>query len=463
MAGIISYGAYIPRFRLGKETSGWGMPIEKPVANYDEDSITMAVAAGFDCIAGFDRGAVDGLYFATTTSPYIEKQGAATVAAAIDLGRNIVTNDVTNSLRAGTLAMRAALDAIKAGSARQVLVTAADSRMGAPRGEFDQAAGDGGVALLLGNNGTIANIVDSFSVSEELTDMWRAEGDTHVRSWEDRFVYETGYLAILPEAVTGLLNKTKVAIKDISKAVIFAPNARRHVEMVRKLGLAPNQVQDPLFGKMNNTGAAFALMQLAAALQDAKPGDKILLASYGDGAEAFLIEVTPAISKLAPRRGVKGYLASKRILPNYELYLRWHADPGRALEGSPPSISARWREREEIDRLHGAKCKSCGLVQYPAQRICTRCHTKDQWEMVRLSDKKGKIYTFSLDYLGGAVDVPLAITVVNFDGGGRGLFMMTDREVEEVKCEAPIEMSFRKLRSSGGIHNYYWKVTPPRA
>ena len=174
MAGIISYGAYIPRFRLGKETVGWGMPMEKAVANYDEDSITMAVAAGMDCIAGLKRDAVDGLFFATTTSPYIEKQGAATVAAAIDLGRNIVTNDATNSLRAGTLAMMSALDAIKAGSAKQVMVTAADTRTGPPGSDIAQAAGDGAAAILFGDKGVIANVLGSYSVSEELIDLWRA-------------------------------------------------------------------------------------------------------------------------------------------------------------------------------------------------------------------------------------------------------------------------------------------------
>ena len=130
MVGITAYGAYIPRYRLGKETAGWGLPIEKPVGNFDEDSITMAVAAGMDCISGLDRGTIDGLLFATTTSPYIEKQGASIVAAAVDLGRNILTNDITNSLRAGTLAMRSALDAITAGSAKQILLTVADCRMG---------------------------------------------------------------------------------------------------------------------------------------------------------------------------------------------------------------------------------------------------------------------------------------------------------------------------------------------
>jgi len=459
MAGITSYGAYIPRYRLGQETAGWGLPVEKPVCNFDEDSLTMAVAAGMDCIEGLDRGAVDGLFFATTTSPYIEKQGASIIAAAIDLGRNIVTNDVTNSLRAGTLAMRSALDAIAAGSARQVMVTGADCRMGAPGTELDQASGDGAGALLFGDNGVIANVVGSYSVSDEMLDMWRAEGDMNVRTWEDRFVLETGYLKILPEAVSGLMNELNITPKDISKAAYYGPNPRRHGEVARRLGLDPQtQVQNPLFGQMGNTGTAYPIMLLIAALEEAKAGDRILVASYGDGADAYLLEVTKEIEKFGPKRGIRGNLEAKRI--RKAVGIRGAAM--RGLDGGPPSISARWRERESIDRLHGAKCLSCGLVQYPPQRVCTKCHTKDQWETVRLSDKKGKIFTFSLDYLVPGVDRPLAITVIDFDGGGRGLFMMTDREIEDVKCEAAVEMSFRKLRSSGGVHNYYWKSVPAR-
>ncbi|UCH43654.1 MAG: hypothetical protein JSW16_03705, partial [Dehalococcoidales bacterium] len=298
MAGIVSYGAYLPRYRLGRETAGWGMPIEKAVCNFDEDSITMAVAAGFDCINGSDRDAIDALIFATTTSPYIEKQGASIVAAAVDLGRNILTNDITNSLRAGTLAMRSALDAIAGGSAKQVMVTVADARTGDRGTEIDQSTGDGAAALLFGSNGIIANVVGSYSISDEIMDSWRAAGDTNVRTWEDRWVYQTGYLKILPEAIDGLMQKLNMNIKDITKAAIYGPNARRHGEMVRQLGLDPAQVQDPLFGKMGDTGAAFTPMLFIAALEEAKPGDKILVASYGDGADAYLLEVTSEIEKL---------------------------------------------------------------------------------------------------------------------------------------------------------------------
>jgi 3-hydroxy-3-methylglutaryl CoA synthase/uncharacterized OB-fold protein len=438
------------------------MPIEKPVCNFDEDTITMAVAAGMDCIRGEDRNSVDSLFFATSTPPYIEKQNAAMVAAAIDLRREITTNDITNSLRAGTLALKSALDAVGAGSARQVLVAAADARTAEPGSEIDQAIGDGAGALLIGSSNVIASVIATHTVSEETQDYWRAEGDNYVRSWEDRFVFDTGYMNIMPEAVAGLLKKQNMTIKQINKAVFYGPNPRRHQEMVRKLGLAPEQVQDPLFGKMNNTGAAYPIMLLIAALETAKPGEKILLASYGDGADACLLEVTDAVKQVKPKYGIKVSLETKRIA-------RRRGPRGaemKATEGAPPSVSARWRQRDAIDRLHGAKCLNCGLVQYPQQRVCSRCHTKDRWETVRLSDKKGKIFTFSLDYLVPGVDRPLAICIVDFDGGGRALLTGTDRDVEpapgDIHCDAPVEMSFRKLRSSGGVHNYYWKCVPQR-
>ena len=458
MAGIVSYGAYIPRYRLGRETAGWGMPIEKAVCNFDEDSITMAVAAGFDCITDADRDVIDSLIFATTTSPYIEKQGASIIAAAVDLGRNIITNDITNSLRAGTLAMRSALDAITAGSAHQVLVTIADARTGTPRSEFDQSSGDGAAALLFGNDRVIANVIGSYSISDEIMDSWRAEGDVNVRSWEDRWVYQTGYLKILPEAINGLMQKLEMDTRDVGKVAIYGPNARRHGEMVRQLGFDQSQIQDPLFGKMGDTGTAFTPMLLIAALEEAKPGDKILIASYGDGADAYLLEVTSEIEKLSPRHGVKGNIEAKRIRRSVGV----RGATMQATAGGAPSISARYRDREEIDRFYGGKCQSCGLIQYPPQRVCTRCHTKDSFDSVRLSDRKGEIFTFSMDYLNPGVDSPMVITAINFDGGGRAMLMLTDRELDDVKCDAPVEISFRKLRASGGVHNYFWKAIPTR-
>ena len=137
MAGIAAYGAYIPRYRLGAETVGWNSRQERAVANFDEDSVTMAVAAGSDCLGGRDRSLIDGIVFASTTPPYAEKQCAAIVAAALDLRTDIFAVDVANVLRAGTNALQSALDAVASGRAGQVLVVVADSRQGPPRGETE--------------------------------------------------------------------------------------------------------------------------------------------------------------------------------------------------------------------------------------------------------------------------------------------------------------------------------------
>jgi len=156
VVGISGYGAYIPRYRLGAGTAGWNSPLERSVANFDEDSVTMAVAAGTDCLWGRDRRAVDGLLFATTTPPYAEKQCAAIIASSLDLRRDLFAADITDVLRAGTTALRTALDAVSAGSARQVLVIASDTRQGAPRGDTERSSGDGAVALLVSDQAVIA-------------------------------------------------------------------------------------------------------------------------------------------------------------------------------------------------------------------------------------------------------------------------------------------------------------------
>ena len=149
MAGIAAFGAYVPRYRLGASTDGWNSRAERSVANFDEDSVSMAVAAGLDCLAGRDREQIDGLLFATTTPPYAEKGCASIIANALDLRRDIFTADITDVLRAGTTALKQALDSVAAGSASQVLVIASDNRQGAPKGDAERNSGDGAAAFIV--------------------------------------------------------------------------------------------------------------------------------------------------------------------------------------------------------------------------------------------------------------------------------------------------------------------------
>lgn len=468
MVGIVAHGAYVPRFRLGPETAGWPASYERTIANFDEDSVTMAVAAGLDCLGGRDRGDIDGLFFASSTVPYVEKQGAAIVATALDLRRDIFTVDITDVLRAGTSALRSAMDAVAAGTANQVLVVAADSRQGAPRSETERNSGDGAAAFLVGRENLLAELAGSHSIAENMLDNWRSASDPFVRSWEDRFTTEEGLERIVSEALAGFLEKYHFDIQDFGKVALYGPDARRHSRLARQLGLQSEQVQDSLFGRMGNTGAAFPLMLLGSALDTAKPGEMLLAISYGDGSDVLAFRVaSPAGREKGEIGGLVAHLESKAVLPNYETYAKWRDvwttdDAARRPTPSSPSVSAMWRESDKNLRLYGGRCNRCGYIQYPPQRVCVNCQAADDYETVRLSDRPGEVFTYSMDYIAGAVDTPLVVSVVDFDGGGRILCMMTDRELDEVRVGMPVSMSFRKLRVVNGIHNYYWKAIPRR-
>jgi len=468
MVGITSYGAYVPFWRLRRSAIAQDAVGEKAICGFDEDALTMAVAATGDCLNGIPRENVDGLFFASTTSPYGEKSAAATVAVAADLRREIMTADFARSLRAGTGALRAALDAVRAGSARNIVVTGADCRLGIPGSAFERTFGDAAGALLIGDRDVIATVEASHSVSDEILDVWRPERDVFVRSWEERFGATQGYLPVVYEAVSGLLKKTNLTPKDFTKAIFYSPDGKRHAEIAAKLGFdLKTQVQDPLIHSIGDTGSAMPLVLLVAALEEAKVGDRILWVSYGDGSDAFFLQVREPIEGMGARRGVRAHLASKKVIDDYRKYLFWRGllpTERRVETVSFVSVPAIHRGRDANLRLRGVKCRDCGTVQFPPQRVCTKCHSKDHFEPHPLSDKKARIFTFSADYISNPlVERPIITTTIDFDGGGRMQCYMTDCDFERVKPGLPVEMTFRKMTFRDGIQNYSWKSMPLRA
>ena len=129
-----------------------------------------------------------------------------------------------------------------------------------------------------------------------------------------------------------------------------------------------------------------------------------------------------------------------------------------------PSASAPqiWRRRDEIYKLHGSRCLSCGKIQYPRQRVCISCQSKDNFESVRLADKRATVFTYTVDFLNADPDPPTVMTIVDFEGGGRAYLMMTDRNPADVRIEQEVEMTFRRIYEAEGFINYYWKCRPIR-
>ncbi len=469
MAGIVSFGAYVPLHRLGKETDGWTAAGERATANADEDSLTMATAAALDCLQGVDRKQVDGLFFASTSSPYNEKDAAPLIATACDLREDIRTADFTTSTRAATTALQAALDTVKAGSARNILVTTAEMRTAQPRSDAEAALGHGAAAFLVGSDGVVAEVETAFSLAHEIQDVWRSEGDAYMRSWEDRFVMDEGYFRSTLAAGKEALKRSGAGAQDLARVAVYAPDSRRLTEVSRRLGLDEStQVPAAILQQVGNTGAALAPMMLVAALEEAAPDQRLMLLNYGQGADALILRTTSALSRNGSRRGLKGHLASKKALPSYQQFLRWRGllDIAPAARRPPlpvPSASAMYREQEQNVRFYGVKCRRCGTPQYPIQRVCAVCRTKDEFDPYRFSDKRATLFTYSMDYLGPTLDPPLVVGIIDFEGGGRTLIQMTDRDIDEVKPGMPVELSFRLLHVVEGIHNYYWKCLPVRA
>ncbi len=470
MTGIVSYAPYLPLYRLDRAEIGraWGKAGkgEKAVASFDEDTITMAVAVAQSCLAGIDLKTVDGLFFASTTAPYNEKQSAATVAAVLGMGAEVYTADFGNSLRSGTNALRAAVDAVNSGSLKKVLVCAAECRIALPNGPNEMAFGDGAGALLIGKDGVLASIDSMYTMADEIIDVFRSDKDHYVRSWETRFVRDDGHGRVVPQAVKAALEKTGEALADFAKIVLYSPDARQLTAVTKRMKLDPEKVQDTFFGQSGDTGNAQVFISLAAALEQARTGDRILLASYGSGADVFTLTATAALPKGKPKRGMDYYLNTKLMVSTYEKYLRWReiveVEPAATAPMEQPSPVALWRDNKSGLDLHGVKCRKCGTPQYPAQRICIECGSKDDFEDYSFADKPSVLATYSHDSLGVSADPPTTIAAVDFEGGGRITCDMTDRDPAEIKIGIPIEMVFRILRYIGGFYTYWWKARPKR-
>jgi 3-hydroxy-3-methylglutaryl CoA synthase/uncharacterized OB-fold protein len=438
----------------------------RAVAGYDEDTITMAVAAARESMK---RGGSDisGLFLATTTAPYKEKLASAIVAAAADLSEECHTADFTDSMRSGAAALKSAIDAVSAGSAKKMMAVMADSRQGAAKGNLEQNLGDGAAALVIGREKVIAEIEGSHSISSDFTDFWRSDEDRFLRSAEGRYIDEAGYLPTMESVIKGLMKKYKLAAADFASFVYYAADARQHAALARRLKLDKTQVQDPLYSDIGNTGAAAVFLMLAAALEKAKAGDRILFAGYGDGADAFILRVTDENKKFQKKPVISHQLAGKTKI-SYGQYLSWRGlvpvEASTLPERSALSLPARWRERRAIAALYGAKCKKCGALQISqigqAPRVCANCQAKDEFEPYKFSDKKAVLFTYSVDQLMPTLNPPGISGVIDFEGGGRMIGELTDCDIDKVQIGMPLEMTYRKMFTSRGIHNYFWKAKP---
>ncbi len=457
MIGITAYSTYVPRHRLPREVIGaaWGSRAAagaKAVANFDEDSLTMAQAAVWKLAPPVP----DAIYFASTSAPHWQRSSASLIAAFCDWPAETATADFGGSLRAGTMALRAGLDAVRAGSCARCVAAASDVRDGAPESAEEMIFGDAAAAIAVGSDGVIAEVLAAVSRSDDFLDEWRRDADRWVNSLASKFSTARGYEANAIAAGKGLLQRAGIGPDQVARAALASLDGRAHANVAKALGIAPERVEDSRLKDIGVTGAAMPLLLVAGALDRALPGDVILAIGYGDGADAFLFRVTEEITRLE-----RPLVTAETGLPHssYAIYRKLREFLREDTSG-PELSNVLWERQESQNvRLHGTFCSQCGTLQFPIAPVCQNCHNRDGLVEKPLQ-RRGRLFTFNKDYLYDAPAQPTVNAVVDLDGGGRVLCQMTDVDESKVEIGMSVELVLRRMRGAPSMHHYYWKCRP---
>ena len=480
MIGITSYGGYIPRLRLDRmsifQSMGWFAPAiilvaqgERSFCNWDEDSVTMAVAAARDCLRGMDKQTVDALYLCSTTLPFADRLNAGIVKTALNLKDNLIATDLTSCLRAGTSGLIAALSAVGQGDVKHALVIGSDKRETKAAYFYEMWFGDGAASVMVGDTDVIAECKGWYSVTHDFVDHFRGQGNHFDYMWEERWVRDAGYARIIPEAIEGLFNKLSLSMNQVDKLIFPCFFKAEHRKIASKLGATPEKVADNLHEVCGETGAAHPLVMLVKALEESKPGDRLLLAGFGQGCDALYFEVTENIVNLPKRPAVTGHLAAKKAIDNYPKFLKFRdliqTEMGiRAEFPSQTAMTVLWRKRKMLTAMVGGKCSACGTPQFPQADVCVNpaCRSVHTQEEHEFADVPATVKSFTGDLLAVSVDPPAIYGMVQFEGGGRFMADFTDCELGDVAVGQPVTLAFRKRLTDKerGFAGYFWKAIP---
>ncbi len=333
--GIIGYGSYVPMYRLtNQEVSrvwhgrGRGPIKEKAVAGPDEDTATIAIEAARNAMAraGIAPNLLRAVWVGSESPPYAVKPTSTLVAEALGATPYLLAADLEFACKAGTEALQAAMGLVGSGMADYAMAIGADTAQGRPGDELEYTASSGGTAFVLGPaQEALAVCLGSVSYVTDTPDFWR-RAYQHYPSHGGRFTGEPAYFHHIESAARALMEGLGLLPKDFTYAVFHQPNIKFPERMGEILGFSPEQVRPGIISNViGNTYAGGAITGFSAVLDLVKPGDRVLVVSFGSGAgsDATAWEITPAIEArrdLAPR--LADYIA-RRVEIDYALYARY--------------------------------------------------------------------------------------------------------------------------------------------
>ncbi len=253
----------------------------------------------------------------------------------------------------------------------------ADNRRTKPASMAEMQYGAGSCALRVGSGDVIARFLGSASGVSQFVDHFRAAGEPYDYQWEERWIRDEGYLKIVPATVSRLLKSSGVKPEEIDFFCLPATIGGVAAAVAKQLKLRPEAVVDNLAARCGDTGAAHPLMMLAVALENAKPGQKIMVVGFGEGCDALLFEATPALASYksalpvsaALARGVTEKAYNKFLSFSGELELDWGM---RSETDNKTAQTQLYRSRDMVIGFAAGQCADCGAIQFPRMPQCVK-------------------------------------------------------------------------------------------
>jgi 3-hydroxy-3-methylglutaryl CoA synthase/uncharacterized OB-fold protein len=463
MTGIVSYGAYLPYWRLQRSAitgvlGGGGGKGTRSVASFDEDTTSMGVEAARIALRRAPDGAVPhDVVFATTAPAYADKTNATAIHAALALPAAVGAYDLAGAVRSNVAACALA-------AAQEGLAVLSDIRTGLPGGADEAGGGDAAVALLFGEADLLAETIGGATATGEFLDRWRTPGDSHSRQWEERFG-EHAYVPLADDAVAAALKSAGLTPGDLDHLIVAGLPARAVAAVRRSVGARPEAQADDLTAVVGNTGAAHAALMLCDVLDRAEPGQTVAVVQLADGCDVWLLRTTDALADRRPAVPLRDAVAATRDDLTYAQLLTWrgflHREPPRRPEPERPAAPPSLRSTAWKYGFFGSRDES-GFVHLPPARVSMGSGAVDQMSLVRMADVPATIATYTVDRLAYSLNPPVVSAVIDFDGGGRFQCELTDVDPGAVRIGDRVEMTFRRLYTQDGVHNYFWKARPLR-
>lgn len=451
--GLLDISPYLPAHYLdlsevGATLGRGGGRGVRSVAAFDEDTTTMGVAAALG-LAPDARAAASAVWFATTRPAYTDKTNATALHAALGLAPTIPAYDAGASVHSAAGVLRAA-------DATDGIAVLSDMWLGLPGSDDERTGGDAAVAMAFGSPDDAIATVDAItSHTVEVLERWRSADEPTSQTWDERFVTEA-----LGDEMASLIEAAVGAGTSAARLVVAGANRRMVTQLGRRHEASTAGVDGVGFA-----GAADAGIQLIAALERSEPGDRIVVAIVGDGLELVELTVTERISDWSDRRPPLSDWLAGRTSARYADVLTWRGFLERQLPRRPePQAPAGPPSLRSVDwkfGLRGGRCEHCGAVHAPAEARCRGCGSSDPQAPHEFT-APATIVTMTVDHLAFSPAPPTTIAVVDLGDGARAAFELADTNPTELSIGDVVEPTFRRLFSAGGVHDYFWKMRPPR-